>query len=109
MDYIEPRNRVLWGNRLYLRARSPYIQSLIARPMPLLTDSFCQEQSMITNGPLRKKSRKGEIRLEVLVSVVALAETRVQVVQNRTSVFIKIQIQVIVRITFRIQVEFRIG
>ena len=38
---------------LYLWTRSPYIQSLIARP--LLTDSFCREQSMITNGPLRKK------------------------------------------------------
>ena len=23
--------------------------------VPLLTDSFCREQSMITNGPLRKK------------------------------------------------------
>jgi len=69
---------------------------------------------MITNRPLRKKSCKGETRLEILISVVALAETRVQVVQvvplqNRTSVFIKIQVQVIVRITFRIQIEFRIG
>ena len=45
---------------------------------------------MITNGPLRKKVVK--VKLEILVSVGALAETRVQVVQNRTSVFIKIQI-----------------
>ena len=43
---------VLWDNRLYLRARSPYIQSLIARP--LLTDSFCREQSMITAHYVKK-------------------------------------------------------
>ena len=43
--------------------------------VPLLTNLFCREQSMITNGALRKKVVK--VRLEVFVSVVALAETRV--------------------------------
>jgi len=42
--------------------------------VPLLTDSFCREQSMITNGPLRKKVVKMKLGSRYLI------ETRIQVV-----------------------------
>jgi len=83
--------------------RSPYIQSLIARPWcPLLTNSFCREQLMITNGLLRKKSHKERLGDSARDTCIRSSPCRNAHTSRTESVFIKIQIQVIIRITFRI-------
>src|SRR5580765_589741 len=74
----------------------------------LLTDSFCREQSMITNGPLSRNFVRVRFGSRY-ASVIVFGETRVRVVQNRPSISIKIQIHVVVRIIFRVQIEFHIG
>jgi len=45
----------------------------------------------------------------IFISVIAFAKTYVHIVQNRLSVFFEIQIHVIVRITFRVQIKFHVG
>jgi len=52
--------------------------------------------------------RDSLIRLEIIISIMIFTETCIRVVQNRSSVFIEIQIHIIVRITFRVQIEFHI-
>jgi len=54
------------------------------------------------------KRRDSLIRLEIIVSVIIFIETCVRVIENRPSVFIEIQIHIIVRITFRVQIELHV-
>jgi len=53
------------------------------------------------------KRRDSLIQLEIIISVIIFTETCVHVVENRPYVFIEIQIYIIVRITFRVQIELR--
>jgi len=54
------------------------------------------------------KIRDSLIRFEITVSVIVFTETCVRIVENRPSIFIEIQIHVIVRITFfRVQINLQ--
>jgi len=54
------------------------------------------------------KIRDSLIRFEIIVSIIVFIETCVRVVENRPSVLIEIQIYIIVRITFRVQIELHV-